>query len=78
VRVNEDSPADVAGLQVGDRIVSIDGTEVARLDQLWKALWRNGTAEREVSLVIERNGRSQTVKAFTVDRANTLRRPLGV
>lgn len=78
VRVNDDSPADVAGLQAGDRIIGIDGVAVRSLDQLWTTLWRNGPAEREVSLDIQREGNNQTVKVFTVERAKTLRRSQGV
>lgn len=78
VRVNDDSPADVAGLQAGDRIVGIDGVEVARLDQLWKALWAGASPEREVRLDIVREGRPQTLSVQSVDRAKTLKRPSGV
>jgi serine protease Do len=78
VRVNDDSPADVAGLQVGDRILRIDGLPVQRLDELWKALWRPERAEREVSLDIQRDGQTQNLKVFSVDRSATLRRPQGV
>jgi len=78
VRVNDDSPADVAGLQEGDRILRIDGVAVRTLDQLWTTLWRNGPAEREVNLEIQREGSKQTVKVFTVERAKTLKRSQGV
>ena len=78
VRVNDDSPADVAGLQAGDRILRIDGTAVRSLDQLWTTLWRNGPPEREVKLDIQREGKSETVKVFTVERAKTLKRAQGV
>ena len=78
VRVNDDSPADVAGLQAGDRILRIDGMPVRTLDQLWLALWRNGPAEREVRLEIQRDGDKQTLKIFTVERAKTLKRSQGV
>lgn len=77
-RISEDSPADVAGLQVGDHVARIDGVEVTRLDQLWKALWRDSAAEREVVLAIVRDGRELTLKVHTVDRASALRRPQGV
>jgi serine protease Do len=78
VRVNDDSPADVAGLQEGDRIMRIDGVTVRTLDQLWTTLWRNGPAEREVNLEIQREGKNETVKVFTVERAKTLKRSQGV
>jgi serine protease Do len=78
VRVSDDSPADVAGLQEGDRILRIDGETVRTLDQLWTTLWRNGPAEREVKLEIQREGNKQTVKVFTVERAKTLKRSQGV
>jgi S1-C subfamily serine protease len=78
VRVSDDSPADVAGLQHGDRIVRIDGVAVSRLEQLWKTLWAGAGAEREVTLEIERAGQARTVKVFAVDRAKTLRRSQGV
>jgi S1-C subfamily serine protease len=78
VRVNDDSPADVAGLQAGDRIVGIDGVAVARLEQLWKALWAGTSPEREVKLDIVREGQPQTLSVQTVDRAKTLKRPQGV
>lgn len=77
-RVNDDSPADVAGVLPGDRIVKIDGVEVTRLAELWTTLWRQPQAEREVSLEIQREGQSRTLKVFSVDRAMTLRRPQGV
>ncbi|HSB99484.1 MAG TPA: S1C family serine protease [Burkholderiaceae bacterium] len=78
VGVNDDSPADVAGLRKGDQILRIDGTAVRSLDQLWLALWRNGPPEREVKLEIERDGDNRTVKVFSVERAKTLKRSQGV
>lgn len=77
-RVTDDSPADVAGLQPGDRIVRIDGVGVAHLEQLWKTLWRGPGAERDVTLEILRGGRPQTLTVHAVDRAKTLRRPEGI
>ncbi len=78
IRVSDDSPADVAGLKPGDRILRIDGTEVARLETLWKRLWSGGSPEREVTLEILREGERQTLKVQSVDRAKTLRHAQGV
>ena len=78
LRVSEDSPADVAGLRVGDRILGIDGVQVNRLEQLWKTLWSGTSSEREVTLDIQRDGAPQKVKVFAVDRAKVFRRAEGV
>jgi S1-C subfamily serine protease len=74
LRVNDDSPADAAGVQPGDSIVSIDGTAIAALDALWQSLWAGGAPEREVTLEIRRGGETKTLKLQTVDRMQTLRR----
>lgn len=77
VRVTDDSPADVAGLQAGDRILRLDGRAVGSLAQLWQALWA-GRAQREVALEIERDREPRTVSVHTIDRAASLRRPEGI
>jgi S1-C subfamily serine protease len=78
MRVADDSPADVAGLQRGDRIVAIDGQPVAALAMLWKTLWATQPPERDVRLDILREGRSMAVIVHAVDRAWTLRRSEGI
>jgi serine protease Do len=78
VRVNSDSPAEVAGLEPGDRIVRIDGTEVKALEVLWKTLWTGGAPEREVTLDIVRRGQPQTLKLQSVDRMKTLKSAQGI
>ncbi len=77
-RVTDDSPADVAGLQAGDRILRIDGIAVDRLEWLWKRLWAGSSAERAVLLDIERDGQRQTLTVQSVDRAKTLSRAQGI
>jgi serine protease Do len=78
MRVNDDSPADVAGMQPGDRILSIDGTQVRGVEVLWKSLWSGGAAEREVTLEIRRGDETKTLKVQTVDRMKTLKRAQGI
>ena len=78
VRVTEDSPADVAGLQPGDRILRIDGEPVQALGALWQALWRGGASERAVTLDIRRDEQAQTLTVHSVDRLKTLRRAQGI
>ncbi len=78
LRVTDDSPADVAGLQAGDRIRRLDGTRVTQLSQLWLALWADRRAERAVELEIERDGRPMNITVQAVDREKTLRRAQGI
>lgn len=78
MRVSDDSPADVAGLQTGDAILRIDGIEVKALETLWKTLWNGGAPEREITLDILRGGERQAIKVFSVDRMKTLKRSQGI
>ena len=78
IRVSEDSPADVAGIEVGDQILAIDGQRVSTLEQLWKRLWTGSAPERAVKLEIQRKGQAESLTVQSVDRAKTLRRAEGV
>ena len=78
LRVNEDSPADVAGLEAGDTILAIDGQEVRTLEALWKRLWAGGPPERDVQLQVLRQGRPLAFTVHSVDRMKALKRPKGV
>jgi len=78
VRVTEDSPADVAGVQPGDIVERIDGVAVQALATLWKTLWSRGPAEREVTLEVLREGRRETLAVYSVDRLKTFRREQGI
>ena len=78
LRVNEDSPADVAGLEAGDTILAIDGQEVRTLEALWKRLWSGGPPERDVQLQVLRQGQPMGFTVHSVDRMKALKRPRGV
>lgn len=77
IRVTRESPAELAGVQPGDRILRIDGAEVGALETLYKTLWRDG-AERDVLLTIRRAGEVQTLTVHALDRMKTLRKPQGI
>ncbi len=60
VEVVKGGPAEKAGLQAGDRIVSVDGTEIASKDDL-ATLMQKHAAGDTLSITIARDGQMQTV-----------------
>ena len=60
VDVTKGGPADQAGLKAGDRIVSVDGSEIAAKDDLG-TLMQNHSAGDTLSITVARDGQMQTV-----------------
>ena len=75
---DEAAPAAEAGILPGDRIVSIDGTEITEVSQAIAII--NSSAGTELNVVIERDGAEQTLtatprlteRAVTADDGSTL------
>ncbi len=55
------SPAQAAGLQKGDRIISLDGRNVDKWEDFWMLI--AGKAKRNVAVLVERAGRPVTLQA---------------
>ena len=60
VEVVKGGPAEKAGLQAGDRIVSVDGTEIASKDDLGTLMQKHAAGDT-LSITIARDGQMQTV-----------------
>ena len=60
VEVVKGGPAERAGLQSGDRIVSIDGTEIASKDDLGTLMQKHAAGDT-LSITVARDGQMQTV-----------------
>ena len=61
-RIEEGSPADKAGLKVGDVVVEFHGQRVFGIEQ-FSRLVRETPVNREVKLLISRGGQAQTIAA---------------
>jgi S1-C subfamily serine protease len=64
------SPAEAAGLQAGDAIVAVDGTEVTSTSELAAALASHAVGD-QVTLTVERNGSQIQVTATLGERPPT-------
>ena len=60
VEVVKGGPAEKAGLQAGDRVVSVDGTEIASKDDLGTLMQKHAAGDT-LSITIARDGQMQTV-----------------
>ncbi|TDD17586.1 RIP metalloprotease [Kribbella turkmenica] len=58
------SPAKTAGFQVGDRIVSFNGTEITSWDQLTPLIRAN--TDQAATIVVERNGEREILETKTI------------
>jgi S1-C subfamily serine protease len=71
--VYDDCPANIAGLQVGDVILEVDGESVSGLANLFRRIWRSGEAGVDVPLTIIRNRESMSVTVRSADRNSCLK-----
>lgn len=60
VDVTKGGPADKAGLKAGDRIISVDGTEIAAKDDLGTLMQQHAAGDT-LSITVARDGQMQTV-----------------
>ena len=78
IRVNKQSPAQVAGLEPGDLVLAVDGVKVATLEEFYKKLWDHPNPDAEISLTVLQGADIKTLKLKPVDRMSTMRKPAGI
>lgn len=78
VRVNKDSPAQLAGLQPGDVVLAVDGTRVATLEAFYKKLWEHANPDDEITLTVLQGADIRNIVLKAVDRMNTMMKPAGI
>jgi S1-C subfamily serine protease len=68
-------PAERAGVQVGDLVAEVGGTRPTSLADLFRRIWRCGTAGCEVALKLVREGKLVDARVVSGDRADFLKKP---
>ena len=78
VRVNADSPANMAGLQAGEVVLTVDGAEVKTLEGFYKKLWAHTVPDEAITLTVMRGEEVRTVVLKPLDRMLTLKKPSSI
>lgn len=78
LQVNRESPAERAGIEAGDIILSLDGKPVESLERFYEALWSRGPAGVDVVLGVLHGVQLRDVTVRTIDRRDFMRRKPGV
>ncbi len=68
-------PAERAGMQLGDVVAEVGGARPSSLADLFRRVWRCGTAGAEVALKVVRNGKSVDLRIVSADRNDFLKKP---
>ena len=68
-------PADVAGVRQGDLVVAVADQRVSTLAELFRAVWKMGSAGTEIPITLTRNGATLPVNIRSADRNDFLKRP---
>lgn len=71
----DEGPADQAGVQTGDQILSVNDEEAPDLAGLWRRVWASGSAGAEVRLRVLRENKPLTITIRSADRASFLKAP---
>ncbi len=73
--IADTGPAAESGIDAGDVVVEVAGTQVQTLAELYRSMWRLGPAGTEIPLTVLRDGRARTITVTSADRENFLKRP---
>ncbi len=78
MQVNDESPADEAGIVAGDIILSVNGEPVESLEKFYRKLWTRGPAGVDVVLTVLHGVQLKEVTVRSIDRHDFMRKRQGV
>jgi S1-C subfamily serine protease len=74
-RISPGGPAERAGIRVGDMVLGVGAQRVHGLAELFRAVWRCGSAGVEVPLTLARDGDVLKITVKSADRSDFLKKP---
>ena len=78
MRVERGGPAQLAGVNVGDEVLEVDGAPVDSLESFYKKVWTRADPNDEVELTLRQGEEVRKIRVKGVDRMQTLRKPQGI
>jgi S1-C subfamily serine protease len=73
--LTQGGPADRAGVRLGDVVLEVAGQPVSDLADLFRRLWRTGSAGAEVPLTLARGKTTSHIRVTSADREDFLTKP---
>lgn len=73
VGLAKDGPADQAGIEVADIVISVGDHMVENLADMWRKVWAQGAAGVEVPITLMRDGQQMEKRLRSADRNSFLR-----
>ena len=74
IRVSADSPAEQAGIEAGDIVLSLGGKKIDNQADFYRRLWASGAPGVEVTLKVLKGAEVVDVKVRSIDRAENIRK----
>jgi serine protease Do len=78
MQVNEESPADRAGIVAGDIILAVNGEAVESLAKFYGTLWSGAQPGNDVRLMLLHGPNLKEVTVRSIDRREFMRRKPGI
>ncbi len=78
MRVSQDSPAQLAGVSVGDVVMAVDGAPVTTLEDFYKKVWNRSSPDAEVTLTVRKGDDVKSIVLQAEDRMLTLKKPASI
>jgi S1-C subfamily serine protease len=73
IRVQEEGPAEQAGIRSGDVILSVQGQAVTTLEDFYQKLWSSGQAGTAVALRVLQGTEVKNIRVQSINRADYLK-----